>query len=199
MTTSELMAYCATSLENNSFLVFDDVVLKHITRAQAEVIQHKYGSHKLMYLPTYEIEFFEWLRSEDPDVWNDLWAADERPAYVVSLAHLSDFCGQVEGVFHIRDLQSVDNYFFSPEMLLEKESADFLNAVRNRYTQHQSMTVAQLLALEVSTGPVDIWHFAYRRKLKVADVKIAVRQLVDDRILLHVPNADHLSQLFHVS
>jgi hypothetical protein len=131
-------------------------------------------------------------------VWRDLWEADEQP-YLVSLAHLPNLSGpEANGIYVIRDLLSVPNYYFSPELFLEKESADYMAAVRERFTQRDALTLAQMLALEASVAAIDIWHFAYRYDVDLDTAKKAVQTLVDDRILIHVPQADHLSQYFDV-
>jgi hypothetical protein len=198
MTSEELIDNCLTSIADRGHIVLSADVLRDLSPENVEAIQQALGTRELMMLPEHEIRFYEWLREADAEVWNDLWAGDTRAPYLVSLAYLSLFTGERPGVFHIRDLRSVDNYFFAPEMILEKESVAFLEASRNLLAGRQPMSPAQLLALEASMGPTDVWHFAYRHNLPVLTVKLAVRQLVDDRILLHVPDADHLTAIFDV-
>jgi hypothetical protein len=98
----------------------------------------------------------------------------------------------------ICDLQVEDNYYFTPDMLLEKESTDFVSAVRDRFLAGGTMTVEQALTVEMSTGPMDIWHFAYLRGVDLQRAKQAVASLVADRIIVHVPKAEHLSSFFDV-
>ncbi len=198
MTTEELIAHCESSLAEHGHIVLDDDVLQSLSQYHVELLQNRYGTHELLRLPSYEIAFFDWLRSEDAEVWNDLWAGDTRAPYLVSFAYLPAFTGSRRGTFDIRDLKSVDNYYFAPDMLVDKESAVYLAAVRDRFAGGQPLSAAQLLALEASTGPVDIWHLAYRYKLPVLTMKLAVRQLVDDHILVHVPSAEHLAAIFNV-
>ena len=45
---------------------------------------------------------------------------------------------------------------------------------------------------------VDVWHFAYRNKLSIDTVKKSVKELVDDRIIVHVTKAEHLIEYFDV-
>ena len=119
--------------------------------------------------------------------------------YLVSLAYLEAFAGEdAERRYFIRDLQTADNYFFTPEMILEKESADFLAGTRSRLEERASLTLTQAFALQVSVGPIDAWHFAYDHKRSVDEVKKAIAALVDDHILVHVPKADHLTDHFDV-
>jgi hypothetical protein len=98
----------------------------------------------------------------------------------------------------ICDLQSQVNYYFTDDMLLEKESTDYVNAVRERFLGGGNLTVEQALTVEISAGPVDIWHFAYLRGVDLDRAKKAVASLVDDRIIVHVPSADHLSSYFDI-
>jgi hypothetical protein len=199
MTNQEILDHCDASVEREGVIVFTDDQLRDLTPENIEAIRSRYGARTLMQLPQHEITFFEWLKEADPAVWNDIWANDERP-YLVSLAFLTDFSGAnaSTGQFVICDLVNVDNYFFSPNLLLDKESTDFVEAVRERFTQRSSMTPGQLLTLEASVGNVDIWHFAYRYNIDLALAKRAVATLVEDRILLHVTNAEHLAQYFDV-
>lgn len=198
MTTTELMELCDRTLAERGYLALRDEEWRSLNAEQIFALRDRFGARVLMQLPDSEVAFFEWMRSNDPPAWTDLWGGEDEP-YLVSLAHLDDLVGATSPrAFVIRDLIGVDNYFFSPHLLIEKESDAFVDAVRERFATHQSLTPAQLLALEASVGPIDIWHFAYRHNIPLETAKQAVRQLVDDRILLHVPRADHLVQYFDV-
>lgn len=198
MTTEELLTLCQTSIEANGCLVLDDDTFRLIDPDQVGAVRSRYGSKYLLRLPSHEISFFEWLRTADEVVWKDLWEGGEAP-YLVSMAYLKDFSGaNANGTFVICDLVSTDNYYFSPDLIIEKESDDYIAAVRERFRDRQSLTPAQLLALEASNGPIDIWHFAHRYNLSLETAKRAVQELVDDRILLHVPSAEHLANYFDV-
>jgi hypothetical protein len=45
---------------------------------------------------------------------------------------------------------------------------------------------------------MDIWHFAYLRGVDLQRAKQAIASLVADRIVVHVPKAEHLSSFFDV-
>lgn len=198
MTTQDLMALCDRTVAEHGHLVFTDDEIRSLQADQIFALRDRFGARVLMKLPPSEIAFFEWVRTNDLPAWTDLWGGEDEP-YLVSLAHLEDLAGATTThAFVIRDLLGVDNYFFSPHLLIEKESDAFIGAVRERFTSNQSLTPAQLLALEASVGPVDIWHFAHRHNIPLDVAKRAVQQLVDDRILLHVTRADHLAQYFDV-
>lgn len=199
MTTEELIERAENAIAEKRFLAISTQELVGVTPEQAELLQKKFGSRLLMHMPEHEIEFQEWLKVNDPAVWKDLWDDQEDPPYTISLAFLPDMIGKPnEGAFFICDLQHTDNYFFTPDMLLDKESADFVSAVRDRFIGGRTLSPEQALTVEISAGPTDIWHFAYRRGVDLERAKKAVAALVEDRIIVHVPKADHLSTHFDV-
>lgn len=199
MTLDEIITSCQTSLNERSYIEFAAETYPLITADMVTALQQRFGEHEVWRLPQHEIEFFEWLKVNDVSVWNDLWADAQQAPYLVSLAHLPGFTGEnVHGAYHICDLQTQDNFYFSPLMFHDKASADFLSAVRGRFETRQSLSPSQALALEASIGPVDIWHFAYRRGLSIEAAKKAVATLVDDGILVHVTKAEHLTEYFDV-
>lgn len=199
MTTEELRMRAEACIADHSPINFGAEELAGITVEQAEEICSHVGARLLMHLPPHEIAFQEWLKIADVEVWKDLWDDVEDPPYTVSLSFLKDMIGeQQEGAFYICDLQKADNFYFTADMLLEKESADFVSAVRDRFLTGGSLTPEQALTVEVSAGQTDVWHFAYRRNIDLARAKKAVAALVEDRILVHVPKSDHLSTFFDV-
>lgn len=199
MTLQEIIEHCRQSIDDREYIVFTDEQFRLLDADQVLAIKDIFGERYLMMLPEHEIKFFEWLKIADVEAWNDLWANANDPPYLVSLAFLEEFTGANSGgMFNICELRSVDNYFFAPSMFLEKESSDYMAAVKDRFISRQSLSPAQALALEASIAPIDIWHFAYKYGFDVTMAKNAVRELVDDRILLHVTDADHLTQYFDV-
>ena len=200
MTPQEAIEICRAEAATDGYISFTDDQFRMMGPEHVEALRNEFGKHSLMLLPPHEVKFFEWLKVVDPDVWNDLWGDVPDSAYQVSLAFLPDFTGaNAGGAFVICELRSVDNYFFSPNLLLEKESNDYVAALKDRFMRRDSLSMAQTLALEASIGPIDIWHFAYRHGVDVGAAKNAVKILVDDRILLHVTDADHLSQFFDIA
>lgn len=186
-------------LDEHGHVRYSSDEFQSMSQDHVAAIQDAYGATALMRLPDHEVAFFEWLRVNDPAVWNDLWSDVADAPYLVSLQYLSDFAGaEAGGKFLIRDLQSVPNYYFTPEMVLEKESADFLAATRARLEDRASLTLGQAFALQASLGPMDLWHFAYEHGKSVDAVKTAVAALVEDRILVHVPTTEHLTDHFDV-
>lgn len=199
MTVKELLQHAELSMEQHGCIIFSDTQLLEMSAEEAQAIQDHFAGKALLQLPAREIEFFEWLKLVDEPVWQDLWADTTTPPYTISLAFLPAFIGTTPGVFVICDLVSTSNYYFSPDLILEKESNDFIAAIQHRFANNHSLSAPQALALEASAGPIDIWHFAYKYSISLDVAKKAVTTLVDDRILLHVPQADQLSDYFNIS
>ncbi len=195
----EVLVHCEASVAELGHIVFTPEQLEELTENDVTAIQERFMSRILMQLPQHEIEFFEWLKLADPAVWEDLWLGEAVP-YLVSLAFLPGFLGpNNRGRFVICDLVDNENFFFSPDMLLEKESTDFIAAVQQRFHAGHKLSLEQSLALEASLDAIDIWHFARKYKVDIALAKQAAMLLVEDRILVHVPKADHLSDHFEVN
>jgi hypothetical protein len=54
------------------------------------------------------------------------------------------------------------------------------------------------LALEISMGAIDIWHFAYKHKIDLTQAKKAVSDMVDDGVLVHLTESEHLIPFLHL-
>lgn len=199
MTFTEVLHAIAESVAAHGYITFSGEVLAQLSPEDVASIRSAYGALYLMKLPEHEVAFFEWLKDVEPQVWTDMWGSADEAPYLVSLAHLSDFAGPMHpGSFWIRDLQTVPNYFFMPDMILQKESQDFLAASQQRLLDQQRVSLPQAFALQASVGPVDLWHFAYHHQIPPAEVRDAITALVDDQIVVHVPSAEHLSDYFNV-
>src|SRR5579863_8837730 len=88
-----------------------------------EVINHFRGQ-AMMYLPQSEIEFFEWVKENDPQVWLEMWSGED-VSYTVSLASLRSFIGEGRG-FLICDLDGEGNYFFHKDFIIDVEKERLL-------------------------------------------------------------------------
>ncbi|NQW30811.1 MAG: hypothetical protein HQ472_09910 [Ignavibacteria bacterium] len=199
MSISDIILHCESEIATHGHVRFSAAQFAALTDDEVVAIQEKYKSKFLMRLPEHEVAFFEWLKTSDNDVWRDLWEADDEP-YLVSLAFLPDFSGKNKnGQFVICDLVDNDNYYFSPDLLLERESSDFIEGIQKRFHEGGKLTLQQSLALEASFKAFDIWHFAKKYGVEIAVAKKAAHELVDDRILVHVPKADHLSDHFEIT
>jgi len=66
------------------FLSFRKGGLEQWNADQIRHLMEFFHGYTLMQLPQSEIDFFEWLKSADRDVWNDLWEGEENQ-YLVSI------------------------------------------------------------------------------------------------------------------
>ena len=192
MTKKEILDWCSNNITAMSPVQFPDELFSSLDTETAVEIAKHFSARSFMILPESERQFFDWLQVQDEAVWNDLWTNTEEQPYVVSLAFLPAFLDPSRG-FPICDLESIDNYFFVPAMLHTAESKDFVEAVRDRFLAKQKLTVEQLLALESSLAPIDIWHFAWHHGIELQRAKEAVASLVEDNILFHLKKADELA------
>jgi hypothetical protein len=164
-----------------------------MTPEQAQMIVDRFGAHTLMQLPESDIKFFEWLKVNDLSVWEDVWMDENvNEPYLIGISFLPLFLDSSRG-FPICDLLKNDNYFFSVAHMPDQDAGMFIEAVKERYMAGHALTVQQLLALEISIAPIDIWRFAYHHQIPLERAKQAVKQLVDDEVLIHITQADQLN------
>jgi hypothetical protein len=193
MNNNQILNWCKNNKPVNEILDIPEEIFENITIEQANLIVSQYENHTFFRLPEREIKFFEWLKQNDKDVWNDIWDDDLFEPYIVSIQLLPLFCYQNYKGFPICELQNNDNYYFVPQHLADKESKIFLESAKTRYIENEPLTIPQWLAIAISMGPIDIWHFSYNNDIELTDGKLAVKELVDDKILVHLKDADHLS------
>ncbi len=194
MNDAELLEWCRAKAEANKYISFPEELLNEITAEQALLVAGMFGANTLILLPEKERNFFEWLKAEDPAVWEDLWGGEESgiEPYVVAIGFLPKVTGGGRG-FPICDLVACDNYYFTQEHIISEESKLMLESAKERLMAKQKLTPAQLLTLEISISPIDIWRFAYNYKIGLADAKQAVQTLVEDKVLIHLSKAEHLA------
>ncbi len=195
MNIIELLKYCRNKSEKNGYVEFDAGILEGISERQAELLAESLGHDLLMKLPDAEIAFFEWLRVEDEIVWNDLWKNDSlgNEPYIVSFRFLATLLKSPDRGFPICDLLTTDNYYFSNKHMVDKESDIFLDSVKRIFQDKKDLSLGQLLALEISAEPLDIWHFAYKYNVEIERAKDAVARLVEDNVLVHLKDAEYLA------
>lgn len=192
MTEKELLDWCEEQVKSRPYMHFPEELFKAIPKEITEKVVNKYGSKSLMRLPEREIKFFNWLKKEDPDIWYDLWNEEEEEPYLVGVSFLPIFSDITRG-FPICDLEHSDNYYFALSHFVEKESTIFLDSVKKRFLDKKELSISQMLALEITIAPIDIWRFAYRHKYNLIEAKAAVEILVEDGILVHLTEAEHLA------
>ncbi|MBM2814821.1 MAG: hypothetical protein HW421_1583 [Ignavibacteria bacterium] len=197
MTNIEITEWCGEYLKENRFILFPEALYDSITPEQAAILAEKYGHTKLLMLPAGEIHFFEWLLENDPVVWNDLWLGNEEEPYLVGISFLPLLVVKDGRGFPICDLTTCDNNYFSVEHMVDAESKLLLESVKERFMNKDPLSVAQLLILEISMGPIDIWHFAYKHRIQLEEAKLAITQLVEDKAIVHLTNAEHLANFIN--
>jgi hypothetical protein len=174
----------------------EDVFLK-MEKEYGELLKKDFTATRMLKLPQSEIDFFNWLKENDPDVWSDIWGDDDG-SYTVSIEFLPMLLEKDGRGFPICDLQNVDNYYFMPQLLVERESDVMVEAAKVRFIEKRGLTPSQLLALEIHFGGIDVWHFAYKHKIDLGEAKAAVASLVEDQILVHLTDAEHLAPILEL-
>lgn len=193
MINEEIIQWFEQAATESTVLIIPENIIEQLDEETVAVIVRALHAHTFMRLPEKELRFFTWLKDADVEIWNDLWnmAEGEEP-YIVSIAMLQDIIVPNRG-FPICDLVTQDNYYFSSEHFVKGESDDFLAAIQDRVLSDSTLTVGQLLALEISIAPMDIWRFAYQHNLKIHTVKSAVEELVKDGLLIHLKTSAELA------
>lgn len=192
MIKNELINWFEINVGKNPFVDFPEEIFESLNEETAREIVARFSSNSFIKLPAREVLFFEWLKTADPEVWEDLWGASGELPYIVSISFLPILLDNSRG-FPICDLVKNDNFYFTESHIADKESRVFLESVRERFLNKDKLSVAQTLILEVSIAPIDIWHFAYRFGLDIKTAKNAVRELTEDNILIHLTDASHLA------
>jgi hypothetical protein len=176
-------------LSNKNFIEFTAEHLASLRLDQVQVIVEEFHGRALMKMPQSEIDFFTWLKKNDHNIWDDLWQ-DEDDVYLVSIDFLSHF---IEGGlgFPICDLLDQPNYWFNAR-LIKPRGMEELEKIIVKLENGNKVTLSEAFLLEVSTRPVDIWHFCYNHNVPLEKVKKVVDDLVYDGFLVHLTDRDDL-------
>lgn len=192
MTHREIIEWFQKEKEKNVPIQIPEEIFNQITVDIAKELVQKFSHDTLVYLPEREIQFFEWLKEKDYDVWDDLWGGVNEEPYVVSISFLPLLIRRFGG-FPICDLVNNVNYYFTEEMIIQKTSHLLLETLREKFLRNEKLTIAQALLLEMSIAPVDIWHFAYYHHIPLSEAKKAVEELVEDNLIVHYKTAEELA------
>lgn len=192
METQEILDWCISQSLDDGYIIIPEEMFISLDFKAASQIADYFENRILIKLPEREIEFFEWLKENDLPVWNDLWYNPDIEPYLVSISFLPVMIDSTVG-FPICDLENLDNYFFMPEMIEGKEAELFLESITKRFKTKGDLTLSQALLLRISLFPTDIWHFAYNYKLPLDSIKEAVKELVDEQMLIHLPSREHIA------
>lgn len=193
MENEQLINWCRENRPNNSILEIPQFIFKLLNEEQALLFENEYPNETMFKIPEREIRFFEWLKKNDPNIWTDIWSDELFPPYYVSIGLFHLFIDDGYKGFPICDLQNNDNYYFAPQHLADKESEILVESSKSRYMEREALTIPQWLSVSISVGPLDIWHFAYKNELSLSDCKDSVKMLVEENLLVHLKEAEHLS------
>lgn len=193
----QIIEFFSKLVDEDGILVIPNEVFTKMEKEYGEFLKMEFKHTRIMRLPEPEIRFFEWLKENDPLVWNDLWQ-DEPKEYTISIDFLPQLLEKDGRGFPICDLRTLDNYYFTPQLLLDKESDVLVEAAKVRFKEKQTLPTNQLLALEIHYGGIDIWHFAYKHKVELTEAKKAAHSLVEDQILIHLTEAEHLAPILEI-
>jgi len=187
-----ILEWCEAQDRNAHHLIIPEDKFDLLDEEMSNEIASFFNNNILIKLPEREIKFFEWLKENDPDVWHDLWGATDEIPYIVGISFLPLLIDKLTG-FPICDLLETDNYYFTPEHIIEKEAKLFLESIQKRFKNNDELTLQQALMLQISVQPIDVWHFAYHYNTNLEATKKAAEELAADRMLLHLKNAEHLT------
>ncbi len=192
LTLNNLIDIIDKQSAENHFIEFSDDIFQALNKELAEALAKKFGASHLIKLPLREIKFFEWLQKNDIEVWNDLWGETDEDPYIVGMSFLPILLDKMRG-YPICDLMNNENYYFTASHIVDKESEMLLESAKTRFINNEELTTAQLLILQISVSPTDIWHFAYNFNIDLNEAKKAVDELVQDNALVHLKEAEHLA------
>lgn len=192
MTQDQINKKINESIVDDRYYDFSEKFLDELTVDEGQYIHDISQDVQMFKLPEKEIKFFDWLKEKDPKVWNDLWGVIDEKPYLVSTLFLPVIKSDPTRGFPICDLLDEDNYFFAEQHVTDEESKVFIDVAKRKLESRKRMTIEELLMLEISTGPIDIWHFAYKFNLELDDCKVAVENLKNDEALVHLKDAEHL-------
>lgn len=193
MTDLEIKEICNNVVVEDGYAVLPEELFSTATKHQAQLIADLLPKSILINLPHREIEFFEWLKIADKSVWDDLWGDDNVLPYLVSITFLPFLLDEDFRGFPICDLTQNDNYYFTADHMVDEESKLMIDSTKTMFLDKKQLSLAQLLALQISLSPIDIWHFAYKSKVPLESAKKAVDELVADGVLVHLRSAEHLT------
>ena len=192
-----IIEICYNLLKKYNYIYFTDEEFSLLNDDAIEAILNEFSGKCMLRLHVTEIKFFEWLKQNDLAVWNDIWLNDnnelaEEP-YLVSIDLLPVIMNLDGRGFPICDLQTTDNYYFTLNNMVDRESKILIAASQELFRSNKSLTPAQMLALEISLDPIDIWHFAYKHRIELDIAKSAVHSLVADNALVHLKEAEYIA------
>ncbi len=189
MNIAKFLARKAKQLESADHLTFTEDELQTLRADEVQHVIEYFHGFTLMRLPAFEIAFFEWLKTNDPPVWEDLWG-DEENLYLVSTDLLSEFIGR-RPQFPICELVEQPNFWFV-ERHIKPKGREALEEIVQKVENNEPIPPDEAFLLEVAQGPTDVWHFCYRHHLPLAAMKSLIEEMALRGWLVHLKNRDDL-------
>ncbi len=177
-------------LETLSYIEFSDAEIKELSQNDKKEIISVFHGRVMLKIPDSEVAFFEWVKKEDYDVWNDLWGDFPEREYQVSMDFLEYFGGEQNG-FPICDLEGAENYYFTMEHI-KPEGRNVMPAIVKKNDARKQLDIDELFLFELHVAPIDIWHYAYRYKLSLNTAKQMISDMVYKSWIVHLPERDDL-------
>ncbi|MFZ1730510.1 MAG: hypothetical protein WBQ23_15470 [Bacteroidota bacterium] len=170
-------------------LELTDVELDSLSARDIELLQEEFGSHVLMRLPPREKAFMEWLKLEDPGIYEDIWGDDED--LLVSLSYLTAMQNGGPG-FGICELAYHDNFFFTKRHIKPTGIAA-MAGILARAQKGAELSIGEVLMYEIVRGHIDLWHFCYRHGVPLKRGRQVVRELDMNQWLVHLTRSEDLA------
>jgi len=186
-----IIKWCSEQEATEGILNIPDDMFLSLDEETASYIVDYFKGNTLIKLPTREIEFFDWLKVNDEDVWSDLWDESDEYLYHISIDFLPVLTNKLRG-FPICDLLSQPNFYFTVSHIEGKDAELFVDSIKKRFLDKNKLTLEQAILLQISTQPTDIWHFAYHFNSDIEHCKEAVNNLEREKMLIHLTEAEHL-------
>lgn len=177
--------------ENGRLIRFTEDEVNSFAPEDAEGIIVYFRGQAMMYLPASEVQFFEWLKENDPQVWLEMWGDGTEP-YTVSITSLRSFIGEARG-FMVCDLEGDENYYFHKDFIIDVEKEKLLAGLLHKVREKEELRMENVFILEIWMHPTDIWHFAYKYGYTIADAKEMIQRLVDQGILRHPKKREEIA------
>lgn len=171
-----------------SFVSLSNEEIDTLTDTDIEYLQRVHGQSVLLKLPPREQEFFQWLKENDPAVWDDLWADDTE--LLVGLSFIKDFKKGNRG-FVICELESSPNYFFSEKLITPKGLKE-IPYILNKAQSGEALSTGEALLFEIMISPIDIWRFCFKYNLPLQRGRETIQDLETMGVLVHLPLRDDL-------
>jgi hypothetical protein len=187
MELKELIKRKIELFRDNNYMQFTSDELKDLRPDAIEYLISQFHGYGLMKLPPSEIEFFEWMKRTDRAVWNDLWE-DAEDQYVVSINLLRQVS---DAGFPICDLISQPNYWFCDRHIKPK-GLEAMPGILAKLETNQQLTADEQFLLDIFGAPQDIWHFCYRNRFEVKQMKTVIEDMVYQGWIVHLTDREDL-------